>query len=91
MDRITVYCGSASGLDPDYKRQAYALGQLLAKRKIGLVYGGGNVGLMAQVADGVLDAKGEVIGVIPSFLEEKELAHQGANEIIVTETMHERK
>ncbi|WP_080905316.1 TIGR00730 family Rossman fold protein [Parabacteroides sp. Marseille-P3160] len=91
MKRITVYCGSSTGSDPEYKKQAYALGQLLAEQKIGLVYGGGKVGLMGELANGALDAKGEVIGVIPAFLEEKELAHPDASEMIVTQTMHERK
>lgn len=91
MKRIAVYCGSSSGADAIYGKEAYELGRLLAKRQLTLVYGGGNVGIMGRVADGVLDENGKVIGVIPAFLQEKELAHKRATEMIVTATMHERK
>lgn len=91
MDRITVYCGSSVGNSAGYAQQAHRLGQMLASRQIALVYGGGNVGLMGEVADGAREADGYVIGVIPTFLKEKELAHQGIDELIETSSMHERK
>lgn len=91
MNRITVFCGSNNGTDPAFAQQAYKMGEVMALRNINLVYGGARVGLMGKVADGVLDNGGKVYGVIPRFLEEKELAHNKIDEIIVVETMHERK
>jgi uncharacterized protein (TIGR00730 family) len=91
MKRITVFCGSNSGTNNLYQEQAYALGKELAKRRIGLVYGGANTGLMGAVANGALDNNGEVIGVLPHFLMQKEIAHNGLTELIAVETMHERK
>jgi uncharacterized protein (TIGR00730 family) len=91
MKRIAVYCGSSSGTDANFKAQATLLGQTLAKRDIGLVYGGAKVGLMGAVADGVLQAGGKVIGVLPDFLRSKEIAHGGLTELILVESMHERK
>ena len=73
MNRICVYCGSASGNRPEYTEAARAFGTLLAQRGLGLVYGGGNIGLMGEVASAALAAGGEVIGVIPTSLMEKEL------------------
>ncbi|MFH6999517.1 TIGR00730 family Rossman fold protein [Flavobacterium sp. FlaQc-57] len=91
MNRITVFCGSSSGTEEIYKEQATLLGQTLAKQNIELVYGGANVGLMGAVADGVLNAGGKAIGVLPNFLRSKEIAHLGLTELILVESMHERK
>lgn len=91
MDRITVFCGSSSGFKPIYKEIAYKLGCKLAANNIELVYGGAKVGLMGAVADGVLDNSGHVIGVLPYFLRDKEVEHKGLSEIILVDTMHERK
>ena len=89
--RLCVYCGSGSGRDPAYMRAADDLGILIAKAGIGLVYGGGGMGLMGQVARGVLNSGGHVTGIIPEFLVSKERMLEGVNELIVTRTMHERK
>ncbi|WP_445432524.1 LOG family protein [Chryseobacterium indoltheticum] len=91
MKSITVFCGSSFGSDEIYKEQAILLGQTLAKQNIQLVYGGANVGLMGAVADGVLLKGGKAIGVLPHFLQSKEIAHQDLTELILVETMHERK
>jgi uncharacterized protein (TIGR00730 family) len=89
--RISVYCGANVGARPTYAEAARRLGRLLGERKLGLVYGGGNVGLMGVVADAALAAGAEVIGVIPRALVARELGHQGITELRVVETMHERK
>lgn len=91
MKNITVFCGSSFGTEEIYKEQAELLGKTLAKQNIGLVYGGANVGLMGAVADGALSENGTVIGVLPNFLRSKEIAHQGLTELILVESMHERK
>jgi len=91
LRRICVYCGSNSGNDPAHRAAAHDLGAFLAYQGIGLVYGGGNVGLMGSVADGALSQNGEVIGVIPRALMEKELGHSGITELRVVTSMHERK
>jgi uncharacterized protein (TIGR00730 family) len=91
MKRIAVFCGSSLGTDEVYREQAYLLGETLALRGIGLVYGGGAVGLMKYVADGALQKGGEVTGIIPAFLNKKGIAHTGLTELIEVETMHERK
>ncbi|WP_404985110.1 TIGR00730 family Rossman fold protein [Chryseobacterium sp. M5] len=91
MKSITVFCGSSFGSDELYKEQATLLGQTLAKQNIQLIYGGANVGLMGAVADGVLQEGGKAIGVLPHFLQSKEIAHQNLTELILVETMHERK
>ena len=91
MKRITVFCGSSFGTDEIFKEQAELLGKTLAKQNIGLVYGGANVGLMGAVADGALSENGIVIGVLPNFLRSKEIAHLGLTELILVESMHERK
>jgi len=91
MNKVTVFCGSSTGTDDIYEKQAYLLGQTLAKRKIGLVYGGTNVGLMGVVADGTLAGGGEVIGVLPLFLKDKGIAHENLTELIFADNMHERK
>ena len=91
MERICVYCGSNLGRRPSYLATAQALGQELAARHITLVYGGGNVGLMGAIADAVLAAGGEAIGVIPQALVDKEVAHRGLSDLRVVSSMHDRK
>ncbi|HEX8831567.1 MAG TPA: TIGR00730 family Rossman fold protein [Longimicrobium sp.] len=91
MKRVCVFCGSSAGNRPVYAEAARATGRALAERGIGLVYGGGNVGLMGEVADAVLAAGGEVIGVIPRQLMEREVGHGGLTTLEVVGTMHERK
>ncbi len=86
-----VYCGSSPGARPEYLEAARTLGQEFAARDIRLVYGGGNVGLMGCVADAVLEAGGNVIGVIPKALAEKEVAHLGLSDLRIVSSMHERK
>jgi len=89
--RICVYCGANVGARPAYAEAARRLGQFLGERGLGLVYGGGNVGLMGVLADAALLAGAEVIGVIPRALMARELGHQGCTVLRVVETMHERK
>jgi uncharacterized protein (TIGR00730 family) len=91
MRAVCVFCGSSPGSDPAYRDAAAALGREVARRGLRLVYGGGNVGLMGILADAALSAGGEVVGVIPQALVDKELAHQGLSELIVVGTMHDRK
>lgn len=91
MKRICVFCGASMGNRPTYRAAAETLGRALAEREIGLVYGGGKVGLMGAVADACLAAGGEVIGVIPQSLLERELAHPGATEMRIVQSLHERK
>lgn len=91
MKKILVYCGSAKGNDGVYQNAAITLAGLLVKHNLGLVYGGGNVGLMGVIADEVLRLGGEVIGVIPRLLMEKEVGHQNLTELFVVEDMHQRK
>ena len=88
---LCVFCGSAAGSREDYAIAARNLGRLLAERGIRLVYGGGNVGLMGVLADGAIARGGEVIGVIPQSLVDRELAHRGVSELRVVRSMHERK
>jgi len=91
MRSICVYCGSNAGSKPVYTDRAIALGTRIAKEGLALVYGGGNVGLMGVVADAVLEAGGEVIGVIPEQLVNWEVAHKGVTRLEVVANMHERK
>ncbi|MDR6405989.1 MULTISPECIES: TIGR00730 family Rossman fold protein [Chryseobacterium] len=91
MKSITVFCGSSFGSDTVFEERATLLGQTLAKQNIQLVYGGSNTGLMKAVADGALNAGGKVTGVLPHFLQSKEIAHKNLTELILVETMHERK
>ena len=91
MTRVCVFCGSSTGARPAYAEAARALGAALVRRGVGLVYGGGSVGLMGVVADTVLAAGGEVVGVIPQGLATKELAHGGLTELRVVASMHDRK
>ncbi len=91
MKRLAVYCGSATPADPRYMELASEIGSSLARRGIGVVYGGGRLGLMGAVARGALDAGGEVIGVIPEALVSSEVANHDCSELIVVKDMHERK
>ena len=91
MKSIVVFCGSSAGHNPVYEEQATALGAALAKRGLTVIYGGARVGLMGAVANGALQNGGKVIGVIPHFLQKKELAHGSLTELILVDTMHERK
>ncbi|MDX6187932.1 TIGR00730 family Rossman fold protein [Flavobacterium sp. Fl-318] len=91
MKRIGIFCGSSFGTEAIYQEQATLLGQTLAKQNIELVYGGADVGLMGALADGALSEGGKVIGVLPGFLRSKEIAHKGLTELILVESMHERK
>ncbi|MCB0493686.1 MAG: TIGR00730 family Rossman fold protein [Cyclobacteriaceae bacterium] len=88
---VCVFCGSSPGNSPIYKEAARALGRALLAFNCTLVYGGGNIGLMGIVADEVLSGSGKVIGVIPDFLMQKELGHQGLTQLEVVKSMHERK
>ncbi len=91
MQSICIFCGSSFGTDPAYEDAARDTGKILAEAGITLVYGGGNVGLMGAIADAALDAGGEVIGVIPRALMEREIGHPGLTELHVVGSMHERK
>ena len=91
IQRLCVYCGSSGAVDARYREAACELGTRLAAAGIGLVYGGGRVGLMGLLADAALVAGGHVTGIIPSRLRDAELAHEGATELIVVDSMHERK
>jgi uncharacterized protein (TIGR00730 family) len=91
FQRLCVYCGSTSGNRPAFLEAADAVGRLLAGEGIGVVYGGASVGLMGRVADAALAAGGEVIGVLPDKLFEREVAHDGLTELHVVTSMHERK
>jgi len=91
MRTLCVYCGSNAGRSPAYAECAQVLGARLAQDGVRLVYGGGNVGLMGILANAVLDAGGEVTGVIPAQLVEWEVAHKNLTELVVVESMHQRK
>ena len=91
MKRICVYCGSSPGRLPAYRKAARDLGRQMAARGLGLVYGGASVGVMGAVADAVLESGGSAIGVIPHALATKEVAHHGLDQLLVVDSMHERK
>lgn len=91
MQTIVVYCGANPGHKAIYREVAYQLGVELARQKITLIYGGGNMGLMGRVADGVMENGGNAAGIIPHFLAKLEVAHKTLTEIHFVETMHERK
>ena len=91
MKRLCVFCGSSFGVNPAYVKAAKDLGNAIAKRNICLVYGGARVGLMGEIASTVIKAKGEVIGVIPKDLVDKEEAHTGLSDLRIVKSMHERK
>ena len=91
MKRVCVFCGANAGLREDYRIAAQLLAGALTRRGLGLVYGGGNVGLMGMLADAMLQAGGTVVGVIPQRLVDKEVAHRGLTELRIVDTMHQRK
>ncbi|HEV7351194.1 TIGR00730 family Rossman fold protein [Telluribacter sp.] len=91
MNSVVVYCGSNPGNKPVYKEVAHKLGKQLAARNTKVIYGGGNLGLMGTIADGVLENGGAVTGIIPNFLAKLEVAHKTLSEIHFVDTMHERK
>jgi uncharacterized protein (TIGR00730 family) len=91
MRAVCVFCGSSLGVDAAYREAASTFGREVARRGLRLIYGGGNIGLMGVVADAALAAGGEVIGVIPQALLDRELAHGGLSELVVVGTMHDRK
>lgn len=91
LSSICVYCGSSAGSNPVWQSSAFAFGETLAEQNIKLIYGGGSVGLMGAVADGVLSKNGTVIGVIPEPLKARELDHKNATEMHVVANMHQRK
>jgi len=91
LKSVYIFCGSSKGLSSKYKDISQKLGQQLAEQNLEIIYGAGNVGLMGVVADAALEAGGKVVGVIPDFLKKWEVYHENLTELIVTETMHERK
>jgi len=91
MRSIAVFCGSSDGYLEQYREIAYELGSILAGKGIRIVYGGAKIGLMGAIADGALSNGGKVIGVIPDFLQTKEVTHEGLTELVLVTTMHERK
>ena len=91
IKRICVFCGSSAGSRPEYRACAEELGAELTRRSIGLVYGGGNVGLMGAIADAVLAAGGEAVGVIPEHLMSREIGHKQLTKLHIVRSMHERK
>lgn len=91
MKSISVFCGSSSGSDPKFQAAARSVGQALAEAGVTLIYGGAKVGLMGTVADAALANGGKVVGVLPRFLQNKELAHPDLSEMILCDSMHERK
>lgn len=91
MKKLCVFTGAATGTDPRFVAAADQLGQILASRNLGLVYGGGKSGLMGKIADAVIAAQGHATGIIPKFLDNVEIAHRGLDDLRVIDTMHERK
>jgi uncharacterized protein (TIGR00730 family) len=91
VKRISVFCGSSMGASPEYEKGARALGKLLAEKGIGVVYGGASVGLMGAVADAAMEAGGEVIGIMPKSLAQREITHNNLTDLHIVNTMHERK
>lgn len=91
ISSLCVYCGSSVGIDPIYRAAAERLGRVMAENRIRLVYGGGRIGLMGVLADSVIAAGGSAVGVIPEFLETREVGHQGVDELHIVDSMHSRK
>ena len=91
MKKLCIFTGAANGDDPRFAEAAHQLGQMLASRNLGLVYGGGKSGLMGKIADAVSALDGHTTGIIPKFLEKVEIAHRGLTDLHVTDTMHQRK
>ena len=88
---LAVFCGSKTGNNPEFVKQAITLGHLLASKKIPLIYGGGNKGIMGAVSNAVLEKGGKVIGIIPEILRDREHHHEGITELIIVDDMHARK
>jgi uncharacterized protein (TIGR00730 family) len=91
IKKICVYCGASAGADPVYLEKAQALANMMVAHQIGLVYGGGNVGLMGSIADAVMGAGGHVTGIMPEFLVKREIAHRSLSEMHIVDSMHSRK
>lgn len=91
ISSLAVFCGSKSGGNPAYMAEAKALGYLLASKKITLIYGGGNKGIMGAVSNAVLEKDGKVVGIIPEILKDREHHHAGITELIIVDDMHTRK
>ncbi|MBU0973307.1 MAG: TIGR00730 family Rossman fold protein [Proteobacteria bacterium] len=91
MKKICVYCGSSKGFRPEYVAAARFLAEELLLREIGLVYGGAHVGIMGEIADTVLKGGGEVIGIMPQALVDREVSHPGLTDLVIVNSMHERK
>ena len=91
MYNVCVFCGTALGVDPKYAEAARSIARLLAQKNCRIIFGGGKVGLMGEVAKAAMDAGGYVIGIAPRLLLEKEIMHRGLSELHVVETVHERK
>lgn len=91
MKKIAVYCGASKGNDPSYIKEAYQLGKYMAEQGYGLVFGAGSIGIMGAIQDGVLDHGGTAIGVMPKMLDEKEITSTKLSELILVDSMHERK
>jgi len=91
MNQVCVFCGSSAGVRPEYAQAAAATGELIASRRLGVVYGGGRVGLMGVLADAAIRVGGRVTGVITQALQDREVAHDGLTELHVVRTMHDRK
>src|SRR5512143_3110576 len=91
MKRVCVFCGSNAGVQPEYRQAAQEFGQVLAARGLGLVYGGSNVGLMGEVSKAVLEAGGDVVGVITEAFVRQDLAYRSLKDLRVVGTMHDRK
>jgi len=91
MKSVCVFCGSRLGNDKVYSDAAYAFGKLLAEKNLTMIYGGAKVGMMGALADGVLENGGKAIGVLPVFFQEKEIVHDNLDELILVNSMHERK
>ena len=91
INSLAVFCGSKSGNNPLYEQQAKHLGHLLASKKVTLIYGGGNKGIMGAVSNAVLEKEGKVIGIIPEILKDREHHHSGITELIIVDDMHTRK
>ena len=91
INSLAVFCGSKSGNNPLYEAEAKALGHLLASKKITLIYGGGNKGIMGAVSNAVLEKDGKVVGIIPEILKDREHHHAGITELIIVDDMHTRK
>jgi uncharacterized protein (TIGR00730 family) len=91
IDSLAVFCGSKSGNNPIYEEQAKRLGHLMASKKITLIYGGGNKGIMGAVSNAVLEKNGKVVGIIPEILKDREHHHGGITELIIVDNMHTRK